>query len=349
MSSVEAMRTDSMHTASREATLSVVGGGEPTRRRRRKTRPRRYYLPVDETTRCFDPIDHPAGIPRRLRIAIYFLAAALLHAGVFFGLARFEGGDQRALPARPRTENVTVRMTEPVRLQPKPVSIPEPRPVPESETVTSPASEPPPPTAAKQKVVRRPGPVKQQRAATPDVPVDPVDIPEKAPAAAEAPRRRVVGINFESTVTGRDGPAFAVGNTRMGTTGKVAKAANDVMPIAGRAYPPGSERPTGNKVSAVIPTAGVTLTKPKRLVSEEPKYPKLLKAQGIEGNVAVVIQISETGTVTDVKVVTGSGYPEFDKAAKAAALKARFSPAKRNGAPISYTLKYTYRFRVKDQ
>jgi TonB family protein len=346
MRSAEAKRTDSMRTASRDASLRVVGGGKPTRRQRRKARPRRYCLPVEETTRRFDPIDHPTGISRRLRIAIYFLAAALLHAGVFFGLVRFEGGDRSALPSRPRPEKVTVRMTEPIRRQPKPVSIPEPRPVPEPETTTAPALEPPPPTAPKQKVIRRPR--KQQPAAAPDVPVDPVNISEKAPSATEAPRRRVVGINFESTVTGGDGPAFAVGNTRMGTTGKVAEAAKDVAPIAGRTYRPGPKQPTGNRVSTVIPTAGVTLTKPKRLASEEPQYPKLLKAQGIEGNVAVLIQISETGTVTSVKVVKGSGYPEFDKAAKAAALKARFSPAKRNGAPISYTLKYTYRFRVKE-
>ena len=58
--------------------------------------------------------------------------------------------------------------------------------------------------------------------------------------------------------------------------------------------------------------------------------------------------VDEKGLVTRVKVIKGSGYDALDTSAKKAAAKERFSPAKRNGEPIAYTLKYTYRFRVRE-
>ena len=67
-----------------------------------------------------------------------------------------------------------------------------------------------------------------------------------------------------------------------------------------------------------------------------------------EGNVAVMIRIAANGSVISAKVLKSSGYPEFDSAARAAALKEQFLPATRGGDPVEYTLKYTYRFRIKD-
>ena len=80
----------------------------------------------------------------------------------------------------------------------------------------------------------------------------------------------------------------------------------------------------------------------------QPEYPSVLKAQGVEGNVVVLVTIDEKGRVTRVRVVKGSGYDAMDTSAKNAATKERFSPATRNGEPIAYTLKYTYRFRVRE-
>ena len=346
MRSAEAMRTKRMRDASKKTNLRVVDGRESTRRKRR-VRPIRYLQAVNEETRKFDPMHHPEGLSRRVAVLCYIIGAAMLHAVVFYGLSRSPMDADRRLSPVTQPEKVTVRITEPKITPPKPVPAPEPEQIPAPEkTVVAPEKEP---------VAAAPRPVKtvRSRKATPsepDVPVDPIDIPDQAPAPAE-PRRRVVGINFESTIQGGNGPAFAVGNTRMGETGNLAEDAKDIDPLTGRPYRPGAKRalPTPNKVSTAIPTAGVTLTKPKRLSSVQPAYPALLKTQGIEGDVAVLIQIDTEGRVTSVKMVKGSGYPEFDEAATAAALKERFSPAVRNGEAIDYTLKYTYRFRVREQ
>ena len=132
----------------------------------------------------------------------------------------------------------------------------------------------------------------------------------------------------------------------MGETVKRASGASD-LPALPKGRTSG-EVGSPNRVATNIPTTGVTLTKPKRLSALKPEYPSVLKAQGIEGNVVVLVSIDEKGRVTRVRIIKGSGYEAMDTSAKNAAQKERFSPATRNGEPIAYTLKYTYRFRVRE-
>lgn len=341
MKSAEARRTSGMSKATQSATLRVVRNHAPSRRKR-KTRRVQFHVPVTETTRNFDPLFDRKPTWRSGRMTAYILAALLMHAGLFWGLTRVDETKSRILETK-RPEKVTVRMVEPSP-PPEPIQTPllEPPIAPES----TPIVEKPIATEPVKQRLRNPA-KRAPKAAIPDVPVDPLNIPTTPDPPTSEPRRRVVGISFESTVKGGNGPAFAVGNTRMGTTGKVAEEGSKISPITGQAYRPGAKTPNGNRITAAIPTSGVSLVKPKRLKQTEPVYPKILKAQGIEGNVAVLIRIDKSGQVKTVKVVKGSGYAEFDEAAKRAALKERFSPALRGDEPIEYTLKYTYRFRVK--
>jgi TonB family protein len=62
----------------------------------------------------------------------------------------------------------------------------------------------------------------------------------------------------------------------------------------------------------------------------------------------VSVDISAGGQVTRISIVRGSGYPEFDDAARQAAQRERFSPARRDGQAVPFTLTYTYRFRIED-
>jgi len=159
------------------------------------------------------------------------------------------------------------------------------------------------------------------------------------------PERRVVGLSLESTVQGGKGPSFAVGNTRMGATSEVAEKPSDVGTPGGGL---GNASAGGNARADFVPSAGSTFVKPKRLAEPRLEYPKELKAQGIEGDVAVLIRIRADGSVEDVRIVKGSGVEELDAAAREAAARERFSPATKDGEPVEYTLKYTYRFRIVD-
>jgi TonB family protein len=84
------------------------------------------------------------------------------------------------------------------------------------------------------------------------------------------------------------------------------------------------------------------------LKPNRPEFPATLKAQGIEGDVTVRVDIAASGDVTSVTIVRSSGYPAFDDAAKRAAASERFAPAIRDGNPVPFSLSYSYRFRIEE-
>jgi protein TonB len=206
---------------------------------------------------------------------------------------------------------------------------------------------PPPPLPPEppqiEKAEERPAPPKVVKAPPPKAPPPPT--PPEEPSKTPPPR--VVGISMESTTEGGGGPAFAVGNTRQGTTADRAVKPEDVPKEA----PPSSDEPAPgeNKSASRLPSTGVKYTPPRRRREVKPNYPATLKAQGIEADVKVSLSIDATGKVTAVKILTPAAYPEFNDEAKAAGMKEDFEPAARDGNPIPYSLPFTYKFRLEDE
>ncbi|HJX66170.1 MAG TPA: TonB family protein [Polyangia bacterium] len=203
--------------------------------------------------------------------------------------------------------------------------------------------EPPPPKEPEPEVKpERAIPLRQ--APQPKVEAQPKEPPKAQPA-------RVVGLSFESTVgdgAGEgEGPAFGVGNTRMGETAKTAAPPKEV-PKQTINNGPTTVKPVANAVATRIPVAGVVFAQAKRKKEVKPEFPPTLKTQGIEGDVPVIVWIDEKGKVTSVKILKESPYPEFNEAAKKAALADEFEPATRNGVPTATTLKYNVSFRLVD-
>jgi TonB family protein len=200
------------------------------------------------------------------------------------------------------------------------------------------------PTPEPKKEIERPTVVKAPPA--PKIEEPPQKEPDKKPPP------RIVGLSFESTVGdgNGDGPSFAVGNTRMGETDKIAAKKEDV-PKERPAPVQGTEKPTtANQAATRIPVKGVTYTEAKyRGAQIKPDYPPTLKAQGVESDVEVLVFIDATGKVTNVKLLHESPYPEFNEAAKKAALAQAWEPSTRNGEPMASTKKYSYRFRITDE
>jgi protein TonB len=276
-------------------------------------------VPVGPEMQRAEPLYRGGGGNGVGRVAAIFGAGVAVHALLIAGIVGI-GGFAAPRIAAPMPERVVVRMIDPVVLPPIPepprVAAPEPAPAPTTE------------------------PRRVARAVEPrELPADPVQQP---PVETKAPPRRVVGLSLESTVTAGNGPAFAVGNTRMGETGEKAADPRAVRPTGGA---PAAGKGS-NQVAEFVPTGGVAVVKPRRLAEPRLDYPAALKAQGIEGDVAVLIHIGADGAVHDVRIVKSSGVEELDAAARAAAERERFSAATRDGAPIEYTLKYTYRFRI---
>jgi TonB family protein len=177
-----------------------------------------------------------------------------------------------------------------------------------------------------------------------------IDEPPPQEPQKKAPPR-IVGLSFESTVGegNGEGPAFAAGDTRLGETENVAVKKEDV-PKERPAPVHGTERPTTvNQTATRIPTKGVTFTESKyRGTQVKPEFPATLKAQGIESDVELLVFIDATGKVTTVKILHESPYPEFNEAAKKAAMAQPWEPATRSGEAMPSTKKYSYRFRLTD-
>jgi len=223
-------------------------------------------------------------------------------------------------PPPPTKERVTMRVVE---RQPK-----EPTAAPE-------VAKPEPKPAPRQERPQRNAPLQRAPQASAETAPEPAT-PEATvnePGAVEnaTPRRRIVGISFESTVAGGNGPKFAVGNSRLGRTDRIASE-------------PQSRPP--NRVATRTP--GAVVVKPSRIERIEPDYPALLRAQGIEGDVMVLIAIDSRGKVERVELLRPARHEELNRAALDAAGRERFSPATKDGEPIRYTLRFTYRFRLDE-
>jgi protein TonB len=209
------------------------------------------------------------------------------------------------------------------------------------EREAKPKETPPPPKEPEPEVKpERAIPLRQ--APQPKVETQPKEPPKAQPA-------RVVGLSFESTVGEGEGAglAFGVGNTRMGETAKTAAPPKEV-PKETVNKGPTTVKPVANAVATRIPVAGVVFAQAKRKKEVKPEFPPTLKTQGIEGDVPVIVWIDENGKVTSVKILKESPYPEFNEAAKKAAMADEFEPATRNGVPTATTLKYNVSFRLVD-
>jgi protein TonB len=286
--------------------------------------------PIDTPRLLRDPLERRASKALSALAAFRLaIAAVAIHAALILGFAFISHlvGQQRVY--RP-PERLSVKIVETPPPPPPPV-VEEPPPpagpiAPEFEAVA------PPP----KKEVRTKEPKKEQ------------DAPEPTPQPESVPRR-IVGLSLESTVEG-NGPSFATGTSRMGQTD--ARAVDPTQAQRAPAPPPGSgaapQAGSEQRAASHIPTRDAEFEKPKRLKPNRPEFPAALKAQGIEGDVTVRVDIDSGGKVTNVTIVRGSGYPAFDDAAKRAAANEQFAPAIRDGKPVSFSLSYSYRFRIED-
>jgi TonB family protein len=92
-------------------------------------------------------------------------------------------------------------------------------------------------------------------------------------------------------------------------------------------------------------SAPPALLPPQLLESVEAAYPEPAKAARLEGTVVLRLSIDAEGRVTQAEVTQSAGNG-FDEAAREAALRFRFQPAKRNGESIAARILFPYEFRL---
>ncbi len=93
---------------------------------------------------------------------------------------------------------------------------------------------------------------------------------------------------------------------------------------------------------------GVLTRAPELTRFVEAEYPPAAEEQGLGGDVVLEIDLSETGAVTDARVIAPAGHG-FDEAALAAAKQFQFSPAEIDGKPAAVRIEYRYHFELKPE
>ncbi len=141
------------------------------------------------------------------------------------------------------------------------------------------------------------------------------------------------------------------GAATLASAGKQFAAPTRTSPMLAPPAPPqpGSEalakKIAGNDAEALLKKIEVNMTPPKPVHTVEPIYPGEAKDNGIYGVVIIEASISETGLVTDTKVLKGLPYG-LDKAAEDAVRQWRFEPATRDGKPVPVTFNLTVNFKL---
>ncbi len=88
-------------------------------------------------------------------------------------------------------------------------------------------------------------------------------------------------------------------------------------------------------------------SEPKLTTFIKADYPADLQKSGVQGNVRLVLLVSENGTVDSVGVLKGC-HPILDYNAEDAAKRFVFTPAKADGQPVAVLLEYDYQFSLTD-
>lgn len=234
------------------------------------------------------------------------LVVTALVSALLHGAAFAAAGRLGPPPAPPRTLELDVEIAE----------APPPPPPPAPAEPIPPPRPPRPRVAAVRRAPEPPPP--------PDAPPPPNEgRPPEAPHPRAVPR---VGVSLSST-TQAGTFAVGVGNTLHGKAPEEAVAPSDVKPYAAERYAP----PTS--LSA----------QPRPLDLPPIAYPPAARKAAVEGRVVLLLRLDATGRVASARVVEepGAGLGE---AARAGALRFRFTPAMEAGEPVATEIRFTYTF-----
>jgi periplasmic protein TonB len=228
------------------------------------------------------------------------------------------GGLRQPAPARKAQLQGPNRMRSPVPIS-RAVKSETPKPAPRSLP-------PPPPVRPVERPVEPPPPAKSPDPAPPvvapvaSVPADPKDRP---------------GVLDERAPDSQSRGSGEGGGSGTGTGAGVGEG-------TGSGIGPGSGGGTGG--GPYRPGSGVT---PPGLLREvKPDYTEEARQRGIEGQVVLEVVVRSDGSVGNVRVLRGLGAG-LDQRAADAVRQWRFSPARRQGAPVDVMVEVEVEFRIR--
>lgn len=105
-----------------------------------------------------------------------------------------------------------------------------------------------------------------------------------------------------------------------------------------------SIEPKGPEIE-IVPYYKVEV-KPRLIKLPPPEYPPIVIQAGIEGTAVVKALVDTDGSIMEVKILKSSGSDILDQAALAAAIKARFTPAKQRDKFVRVWVSIPMKFQL---
>jgi protein TonB len=115
------------------------------------------------------------------------------------------------------------------------------------------------------------------------------------------------------------------------------------------------EQTQRQSVSKETDTEGETLSE-KQIIREArplyrsnppPKYPAVARRRGFQGNVVLEVLVGPVGNVIELHVLSSSGYPILDRAAKSSVINWIFEPGMRGQQKVEMWVRVPIRFELK--
>lgn len=78
-----------------------------------------------------------------------------------------------------------------------------------------------------------------------------------------------------------------------------------------------------------------------------PKYPAVARRRGFQGNVVLEVLVSPVGNIIELHVLSSSGYPILDRAAKSSVKNWTFEPGMRGQEKVEMWVRVPIRFELK--
>jgi len=214
-------------------------------------------------------------------------------------------------------------------------------PVPAPPRASKPAENPKP--VKKNVVSVRPKPIETKPPEPETAPQnhsEPAPLPESPIQPATAPENPQTKTGTTSTGTGTSGlisESSENENHSGGSTG------TQLEQRTGTGVSSGSGMGSGSVECAFGSTGG-----PGFIQRTLPCFPRRAKALGKEGTVMLRLSLDETGRLSAVEIISGAGNG-FDEEAVRAIQKSTFSPAVRNGRPVSCLALLSVQFQLESK
>lgn len=100
--------------------------------------------------------------------------------------------------------------------------------------------------------------------------------------------------------------------------------------------------------ASLSPLESIHEAKPAYRSNPSPKYPRIARIRGFQGNVLLDVLVNADGTVDDIKIFKSSGYPILDRSAESTVKQWLFEPGRIGKRNVDMWVRVPIRFELME-